>query len=140
MNFEGVFKQIDDILWKDAGCSTALDYVEQSSWILFLKYLDDMEQTHELKAELAGEDYHRFIDERHQWSAWAMPKDSAGNYDHTRALVGQDLLDFVNADLWPYLSHFKERYDTNTIEYKVGVIFSEISNKITSGYTLRGVI
>lgn len=140
MNFEGVFKQIDDILWKDAGCSTALDYVEQSSWILFLKYLDDMEQTRELKAELAGEDYHRFIDERHQWSAWAMPKDSAGNYDHTRALVGQDLLDFVNADLWPYLSHFKERYDTNTIEYKVGVIFSEISNKITSGYTLRGVI
>ena len=36
--FENAFKYVDDILRKDAGCSTALDYVEQSSWILFLKY------------------------------------------------------------------------------------------------------
>ena len=57
MKFESVFKQIDDILWKDAGCSTALDYVEQSSWILCLKYLDDMEQTRELKAALTGETF-----------------------------------------------------------------------------------
>ena len=108
MNFEGVFKQIDDILWKDAGCSTALDYVEQSSWILFLKYLDDMEQTRELKAELTGEAYHRFIDGKYRWSAWAMPRDAEGNYDHTHALVGQDLLDFVNTELWPYLSKFND--------------------------------
>ena len=71
MKFESAFRQIDDILWKDAGCSTALDYVEQSSWILFLKYLDDLEKTRELQAELAGEEYHHFIDEKHQWSSWA---------------------------------------------------------------------
>ena len=140
MNFEGVFKQIDDILWKDSGCSTALDYVEQSSWILFLKYLDDMEQTRELKAELTGEAYHRFIDGKYRWSAWAMPRDAEGNYDHTHALVGQDLLDFVNTELWPYLSKFKDIYGNDTIEYKVGVIFTEITNKLASGYTLRGVI
>ena len=38
--FEQTFKNIDDILHKDAGCSSELDYVEQTSWILFLKYLD----------------------------------------------------------------------------------------------------
>ena len=42
--FEQTFKNIDDILWKDAGCSTELDYAEQSSWILFLKWLDDYEK------------------------------------------------------------------------------------------------
>jgi type I restriction enzyme M protein len=42
--FEQTFKNIDDILWKDAGCSSELDYVEQTSWILFLKYLDDLEK------------------------------------------------------------------------------------------------
>ncbi len=42
--FEQTFKNIDDKLWKDAGCSSELDYVEQTSWILFLKYLDDQEK------------------------------------------------------------------------------------------------
>ena len=42
--FEQTFKNIDDILHKDAGCSSELDYVEQSSWVLFLKYLDDLEK------------------------------------------------------------------------------------------------
>ena len=42
--FEQVFKNIDDILWKDAGCSTELDYAEQSSLDTFLKWLDDYEK------------------------------------------------------------------------------------------------
>ena len=44
MQFEQTFKNIDDILHKDAGCGSELDYVEQTSWILFLKYLDDLEK------------------------------------------------------------------------------------------------
>ena len=50
--FEQTFKNIDDILWKDAGCSTELDYAEQSSWILFLKWLDDYDKDNETKAKL----------------------------------------------------------------------------------------
>ena len=50
--FEQTFKNIDDKLWKDAGCSSELDYVEQTSWILFLKYLDDLEKTRQTAAEL----------------------------------------------------------------------------------------
>ena len=48
--FEQAFKNIDDVLWKEAGCSSELDYTEQSSWMLFLKYLDDLEQERAVEA------------------------------------------------------------------------------------------
>ena len=47
--YEEAFKNIDDVLWKDAGCSSELDYIEQTSWILFLKYLDDYEDEKEIQ-------------------------------------------------------------------------------------------
>ncbi|KQP49990.1 N-6 DNA methylase [Pseudorhodoferax sp. Leaf274] len=50
--FEQTFKNIDDILHKDAGCTSELDYTEQSSWLLFLKYLDALEQDKAAEAEL----------------------------------------------------------------------------------------
>jgi type I restriction enzyme M protein len=49
-----VFKNINDVLWKEKGCSTELDYTEQTSWILFLKYLDDLERANETKEQLKG--------------------------------------------------------------------------------------
>ena len=59
--FEQTFKNIDDILHKDAGCSSELDYVEQTSWVLFLKYLDDLERDRRTKAELSGKTYEDLI-------------------------------------------------------------------------------
>ena len=140
MAFESSFKAIDNTLHHDDGCSTALDYVEQSSWVLFLKYLDDLELTREQAAELEGKEYARIISGEYQWHEWAMPLDAKGEYDRARALVGDDLIEFVNQRLFPYLQGFKERFDVDTIEYKVGVIFTEIKNKISSGYNLRDVI
>jgi type I restriction enzyme M protein len=49
-----VLKNIDDILRKDAGCGSELDYVKQTSWVLFLKYLDDLEKDKENAALLSG--------------------------------------------------------------------------------------
>jgi type I restriction enzyme M protein len=72
--FEQTFKNIDDVLWKEAGCATELDYTEQTSWILFLKNLDDLERANEQKAELAGKKYTTIIDKAHRWSVWAAPK------------------------------------------------------------------
>ena len=54
-NFEQTFKNIDDVLWKEAGCSSELDYTEQTSWMLFLKYLDDLEVERAMEAELRGQ-------------------------------------------------------------------------------------
>ena len=140
MAFETTFKAIDDTLRHDEGCSTAMDYVEQSSWVLFLKYFDDLENTREQEAELSGKTYERIISGEYRWDSWAMPLDAAGNYDRKAAMVGDDLIDFVNQRLFPFLQGFTERYEHNTIEYKVGVIYSNIVNKISSGYNLRDVI
>ena len=71
--FEQTFKNIDDILFKDAGCGSELDYVEQTSWILFLKYLDDFEKDKKTAADLAGRTYTNIISKDYQWDAWAVP-------------------------------------------------------------------
>ena len=138
--FEQVFKNIDDILWKDDGCSTELDYIEQTSWILFLKYLDDLEKDKETAAQLSGKSYEKIIEEKYRWTTWAAPKLENGKIDHN-AMTGDDLIDFVNRELFPYLKKFKEKAKSpDTIEYKIGEIFSELKNKIQSGYNLREVI
>jgi type I restriction enzyme M protein len=139
--FEQTFKNIDDKLWKDAGCSSELDYVEQTSWILFLKYLDDLEKDRKDGAELSGKTYTPIIDRRFKWDVWAAPKNGDGKLDYQKAMTGDDLTDFVNNKLFPYLKRFKETADhADTIEYKIGEIFSEIKNRIQSGYNLREVI
>jgi type I restriction enzyme M protein len=138
--FEQTFKNIDDILHKDAGCGSELDYVEQTSWVLFLKYLDDLEKDKQTAAELSGKSYSKIIDEKFQWTNWAAPKLENGKIDHN-ALTGDDLADFVNIKLFPYLKKFKVNADNaNTIEYKIGEIFSELKNRIQSGYNLREVV
>jgi type I restriction enzyme M protein len=139
--FEQTFKNIDDILHKDAGCTSELDYTEQSSWLLFLKYLDALEADKALEAELDGKTYQFIIDKPYRWEAWATPKGSDGKLDHNTALTGDDLRDFVNGKLFPYLHGFKQRASgPQTIEYKIGEVFGEIKNRIQSGYNLRDVI
>jgi type I restriction enzyme M protein len=138
--FEQTFKNIDDILHKDAGCGSELDYVEQTSWVLFLKYLDDLEKDKENAALLAGQEYTKLIESDYQWTTWAVPKLEDGKADHN-AETGEDLLEFVNNKLFPYLKKFKvNAASADTIEYKIGEIFSELKNRIQSGYNLREVI
>ncbi|MCX7027125.1 MAG: N-6 DNA methylase [Spirochaetes bacterium] len=139
--FEQTFKNIDDVLWKDAGCTSELDYTEQSSWLLFLKYLDALENDRAIEAELEGRKYEFILGEAYRWETWAAPKHSGGGIDHIKAMTSDDLLDFVNRKLFPYLHGFKQKASgPNTIEYKIGEIFGEIKNRIQSGYNLREVI
>ncbi len=139
--FVQAFRNIDDVLWKEAGCTTELDYTEQTSWMLFLKYLDDLEWQKEQEADLLGKPYSYIIDESHRWSRWAAPKRSDGSFDHDTALTGDDLIRYVDNELFPYLQGFKQRAaGADTIEYKIGEIFSEIKNKFRSGYSLRDAL
>lgn len=139
--FEQAFKNIDDALWKESGCTTELDYTEQTSWLLFLKYLDALEQDKATEAALEGREYSFILDAPYQWEAWAAPKNGGGKLDHNKAMTGDDLVDFVDRKLFPYLHGFKQRATgPDTIEYKIGEIFGEIKNKIRSGYTLRDII
>ena len=139
--FEQTFKNIDDILHKDAGCTSELDYTEQSSWLLFLKYLDALEADKATEAALEGKSYSFILHEPFRWEAWAAPKTADGKLDYNAAMTGDDLREFVNDKLFPYLAGFKQRASgPNTIEYKIGEVFGEIKNKIQSGYNLRDVI
>ena len=139
--FEQTFKNIDDILRKDAGCTSELDYTEQSSWLLFLKYLDALEQDRTTEEALKGKAYTSILDKPYRWGTWAAPKGRDGKLDHHAALTGDDLRDFVNLKLFPYLHAFKQKASgPNTTEYKIGEIFGEIKNRIQSGYNLREVI
>jgi type I restriction enzyme M protein len=142
--FEQAFKNIDDVLWKDAGCTSELDYTEQTSWLLFLKYLDGLEQENATEAALKGQNYTFILDEPYRWESWAAPRLNGGQdgtIDHNRAKTGDDLIAFVNGKLFPYLQSFKTKASgPNTIEYKIAEIFGEIKNRIQSGYNLREII
>ena len=139
--FEQAFKNIDNVLWKEAGCTTELDYTEQASWLLFLKYLDALEREKALEAKLEGRQYSYILDKPYRWQTWAAPKGKDCKFDHNAAQTGDDLRDFVNQKLFPYLHGFKQKASgPNTLEYKIGEIFGEIKNRITSGYNLREII
>ena len=139
--FEQTFKNIDDILHKDAGCTSELDYTEQSSWLLFLKYLDALERDRALEAELEGRPYAFLLEDAYRWEHWAASKTEDGTLDHNKAMTGPDLIEFVNGKLFPYLHGFKARASgPQTLDYKIGEIFGEIKNRIQSGYNLRDVI
>src|SRR6202790_5766105 len=139
--FEQAFRNIDDVLRKEAGCTTELDYTEQTSWLLFLKHFDGLEQDKADEAGLERKKYTFILDKPYRWDEWAAPKGKDGKIDHNNAKVGDDLRDFVNGKLFPHLQKFKRNASgPNTIEYKIGEIFGEIKNKIQSGYNLREII
>ena len=140
--FEQTFKNIDDILYKDAGADSELDYIEQTSWVLFLRYLDQLESEKADEAALEGKEYQYILDQKYRWPNWAMPKTADGKLDHHKAMTGPDLVQFVDLKLFPYLASFKQKAGDNpkTIEYKIGEIFSELKNKVKSGYNLREII
>lgn len=85
--FEQVFKNIVDVLWKEAGCTTELDYTERSSWLLFLKYLDGLEQYLTDEAALEGKKYSYILDKPYRWESWAAP-----TLRHGSGQAAQDLV------------------------------------------------
>jgi len=107
--FLQVFKNGDDILHKDAGCTSELDYTEQSSWLLFLKYLDALEEDRQTQAQLEGKKSSYILDKKYRWGTWAAPRNKAGDIDYNEAMTGKDLVDFVNGELFPYRQGFKQR-------------------------------
>lgn len=140
--FEQTFKNIDDLLYKDSGADSELDYIGQTSWVMFLRYLDELEQDKADQAELLGKEYKYILEEEYRWTNWAMPKNEDGKLDIHKAMTGVDLVQFVDLKLFPYLANFKKENADNpqTIEYKIGEIFSELKNKIQSGYNLREIL
>ncbi len=137
---ESKINRITDILRRDDGISGAMMYTEQISWILFLKFLSDLEDTKADEALLNGQEYTYILDDKFKWSAWACPKKD-GKIDLINAKSGEDLLEFTNKELFPYLKGFKSiTADAKSIKYKIGAIFEFLDNRIANGHTLREVL
>jgi len=138
--YENAFNAIEKALRAEEGISNELDYVEQTSWVLFLKYLHDLESERRDRAELEGKDYSPIIDGRYRWDRWAAPKVN-GQFDHNAAMTGDDLVRFVDQELFPHLALFHDRATgPDTIEYKIAEVFTELRSKFRSGYILRDVL
>lgn len=138
--FENAFNSIDRELRNEEGLASELDYAEQTSWILFLKYLDDIELERQDEAELEGRDYAPTLPTAMRWKSWASAKNDDGT-DRKNALTGEDLITFVSQTLFPTLKKYREDATSpDTVEYKIGEIFSEITSKFRSGYSLRDVL
>jgi type I restriction enzyme M protein len=141
VNLQSRIDRITDILRRDDGISGAMHYTEQISWILFLKYLNDYEESKAQDALIDGKQYKYIIDTKYRWDEWAYPLKENGEYDLKNAMGGDDLVAFVNNELFPYLQNFKSNLqDVKSVKYKIGAIFEFINNRIASGHTLREVI
>ncbi len=146
MSLQKKIDRITDILRRDDGISGAMHYTEQTSWVLFLKFLDDYESEKEDEAVLSGKEYQPVLDYEHRWSNWACPKADNGKPDINKARTGDDLTNYVNNELFPYLKGFANAAatgaaaDPKSFSYKIGAIFQYLDNKIASGHTLREVL
>ena len=139
--YENAFNAIERHLRAEEGIANELDYVEQISWVLFLRYLHDLEAERRDRAELDGEDYAPLIADDFRWDVWAAPKGPDDEFDHNAALIGDDLIGFVDRELFPYLASFRQSAEgPRTVEYKIGEIFTELRGKFRSGYILRDVL
>lgn len=138
--YENAFNSIERDLRAEEGIGNELDYVEQTSWVLFLKYLHDLETERRDRAELDGTEYKPIIEGEFRWDRWAAPKKN-GEFDHNAAKIGDDLIAFVDQELFPHLGSFRQSAASpQTIEYKIGEVFTELRNKFRSGYILRDVL
>ena len=123
-------KSVRDLLRKDSGLSGDTDRLPQLTWLLFLKSFDDFEYARE---EELGEVYEPVIVSPYRWRDWAAVEDKSSR------MTGDELLEFVNDTLLPYLSRISgtDERDVRTI---IGTIFQGTYNRVRSGYILREVV
>jgi len=138
--FENIFNNMRQKMFEDE-VDSPLQYIEQISWIIFLRYLDNLEKEKEDQFLLEGKQYSPLIRDKFQWRNWAVPRNEAGDIDHNNCMTGEDLTSFINDELFPYLSKFNNGdYPVDSLQYQIGVFFSDRKNIISSGYKMRDIL
>ena len=124
-SIDGIIKSCRDIMRKDKGMNTDAQRIPQLLWMLFLKCFDDFE----LQKEVLG-DHKPIIEEPYRWKDWT---------DDEEGRRGDDLIKFVNNDLFKYLSNLQGE-GTGDQRDVVGDVFSEQKNYMTDGYGMKDMI
>lgn len=135
-------KSARDIMRKDKGLNGDLDRLPVLTWVMFLKFLDDMEQVHETEAALSGKPYRSAIEAPYRWRDWAAQPDG---------ITGDDLIQFINqqkairpdgtegAGLFTYLSGLQGANGGDRRDV-IATVFKDTVNRMLNGYLLREVI
>ena len=138
-----IIKSARKIMRKDKGLNGDLDRLPMLTWIMFLKFLDDMERVEETKAALAEADYRAVIDSPYRWRDWAAPADG---------LTGPDLLAFLENEeairpdgskgpgLFAWLKNLRGDGGGRERRDVIATVFQGFSNRMESGYLLRDVV
>jgi type I restriction enzyme M protein len=137
-----LLKSARDIMRKDKGLNGDLDRLPLLTWIMFLKFLDDLEQQRDDEAKLAGKRFRPAIEPPYRWSDWAA---------NTQGITGDELLAFINQDetnlpggkhgpgLFAYLSSLSSSNGDNRRDV-IATVFKGVDNRMKSGYLLRDVV
>lgn len=137
-----LIKSARDIMRKDKGLNGDLDRLPMLTWIMFLKFLDDLETQREEEAALAGTRFRAAIESPYRWRDWAAKTDG---------ITGDELLAFVNqeectrpdgtkgAGLFAYLRSLTSANGDNRRDV-IATVFRGVDNRMRSGYLLRDVV
>lgn len=135
-----VIKSVRDIMRKDKGLNGDADRLPMLTWLMFLKFLDDLEQNHEAEAEFEGRPYRPVLEGVYRWRGWAKSD-----------VTGDELLAFINNEkyevkpgesipgLLAYLRTLQGEgnRDRRTV---VSEIFRSVQNRMINGYLLKEVV
>lgn len=137
-----LIKSARDTMRKDKGLSGDLDRLPVLTWVMFLKFLDDMEKLHETEAELGGRPYRSAIEAPYRWRDWAAKPDG---------ITGDDLIQFINQDeairpdgtrgagLFAYLRGLQGANGGDRRDV-IATVFKDTVNRMINGYLLREVV
>ena len=125
MSIRTLIKSVQDIMWKDVGVDGDAQRISQLCWMLFLKIIDDQDQ----ELELLENDYHSPIPEHLKWRSWAADPEG---------ITGEELLVFVNDDLFPKLKELPARAGPRA--KVVRDVFEDAYNYMKSGQLMRQVV
>lgn len=137
-----IIKSARDIMRKDKGLNGDLDRLPMLTWVMFLKFLDDMEATREVEATLRGERFKPAVEPPYRWRDWAAREDG---------ITGEQLIAFVDNDeatrpdgtrgpgLMAYLRGLRSENGSDRRDV-IANVFRGVSNRMESGYLLRDVI
>jgi type I restriction enzyme M protein len=137
-----IIKSARDLMRKDKGLNGDLDRLPMLTWIMFLKFLDDMERQRETEAIMAGKRFRPAIEPPYRWRDWAAKEDG---------VTGDELIAFINQDeavrpdgtkgagLFAYLRSLQSSNGGDRRDV-IARVFSGVINRMVSGYLLRDVI
>ena len=140
---DSIVKSARKIMRKDKGLNGDLDRLPLLTWVLFLKFIDDMERVHEDEALLAGHPFRPAIEPPYRWRDWAARADG---------ITGPDLISFLAAEktirpdgtegpgLFTYLRAIRGRDGVRDRRDVIATVFTDMSNRMESGYILRDLL